>query len=119
MSNPEVKKLKVRTELYKNAHPRYKKSDAQPFIKRKKMNTRKKLRGNEICPYCGKRLSTYTATTDHIVPLSRGGTDDRENLILCCKKCNLEKGSMLLSEWFEYKFTDTHTDTVTDTQEEE
>ena len=117
MSNPEVKKLKARIQEYKDVHPEFRKSEALPFIKRKKMNTRKKLRGNELCPYCGKRLSTYTASTDHIVPLSRGGTNDRSNLVLCCKKCNREKGSKLLSEWFEY--TDTLTDTVADTQEEE
>lgn len=43
------------------------------------------------CRYClsdsGGRL-----TLDHIVPVSRGGTNAPSNLVTCCKKCNLAKG---------------------------
>jgi hypothetical protein len=34
-------------------------------------------------------------TTDHIVPLSRGGGNHQENLQVMCKKCNGEKGCHL------------------------
>ena len=36
---------------------------------------------------------------DHIVPLSRGGLHEYGNLQCLCKRCNLSKGSKLMSEW--------------------
>jgi len=40
------------------------------------------------CLYCGER---NLLTIDHIIPLSKGGSDDPENKILCCLKCNMSK----------------------------
>jgi 5-methylcytosine-specific restriction endonuclease McrA len=28
---------------------------------------------------------------DHIVPLKRGGSDDTDNLVACCRSCNIRK----------------------------
>lgn len=36
---------------------------------------------------------------DHVIPRSRGGTDDMDNLAVSCAPCNLSKGDKLLSEW--------------------
>ena len=36
---------------------------------------------------------------DHIVPLSRDGTNWPDNLQLLCKVCNCSKGDKLMSEW--------------------
>ena len=99
MANPEIEKLKQRTAEYKRTHPEYD-VPVQPLPpRRKKQNTRKRLTGREVCAYCGVKLSKYTATIDHVIPLSRGGTDFKGNLVWCCKKCNQNKGSKLLSEW--------------------
>ena len=40
------------------------------------------------CAYCGDPAPTQV---DHIMPRSRGGTDDRANLAPACKGCNMEK----------------------------
>ena len=34
-----------------------------------------------------------SATVDHIIPKSRGGTNSPINTVLCCRKCNNEKGN--------------------------
>ena len=47
------------------------------------------------CAYCG---GAYEAI-DHVVPLSRGGTNYIANIRPCCTTCNSSKGSKLLSEW--------------------
>jgi 5-methylcytosine-specific restriction endonuclease McrA len=43
--------------------------------------------GNE-CVYCG---SSKNLTLDHVIPKSRGGTNDWTNLVTSCLKCNLKK----------------------------
>lgn len=49
------------------------------------------------CAYCG-RLG-QRLHIEHIIPVVRGGPSDPFNLCLACRRCNLNKGSKLLSEW--------------------
>lgn len=43
------------------------------------------------CKYCGKQLTRFTATLDHIVPVAKGGENSYENLITACLSCNSQK----------------------------
>lgn len=43
------------------------------------------------CIYCGRPISEYNATLDHIIPMSRGGYNEDENLVVSCKECNFMK----------------------------
>ena len=43
------------------------------------------------CPYCRRRINHQSANKDHITPISRGGTKDRENLQITCHECNQAK----------------------------
>jgi 5-methylcytosine-specific restriction endonuclease McrA len=36
------------------------------------------------------------ATVDHVVPKSKGGSDNFDNLQLLCRKCNNDKGDTIL-----------------------
>jgi hypothetical protein len=47
------------------------------------------------CRYCGDEANTV----DHVVPLSRGGTNDLSNLTPACKPCNSSKRDRLVEEW--------------------
>lgn len=49
------------------------------------------------CLWCGRVLSSYHI--DHIIPLSKGGSNLESNLCVCCPSCNLSKGSKLPGEW--------------------
>ena len=44
-----------------------------------------------ICHYCKGKFSKTELTLDHIVPLARGGRSTRGNMVVCCRKCNMEK----------------------------
>lgn len=44
------------------------------------------------CVYCG---STENLHFDHIIPFSKGGATNVENLQLLCQKCNLEKSNKI------------------------
>lgn len=46
------------------------------------------------CVYCGNLVSPATATWEHIIPLSKGGTNYQSNKKTCCNKCNNMRGSL-------------------------
>lgn len=47
------------------------------------------------CQICRERFPWEELSIDHIIPLSKGGTHDRFNLQLACKRCNAKKGSKI------------------------
>lgn len=49
------------------------------------------------CAYCGEKPERLDP--DHVVPLSRGGTDTPSNLLPACMLCNSSKCAMTLPEW--------------------
>jgi len=51
------------------------------------------------CVGCGVLLSTVKVHRDHIVPLSKGGSNTIENLQPLCVTCNLSKGDKDMAEW--------------------
>ncbi|MEU0071293.1 HNH endonuclease signature motif containing protein [Streptomyces sp. NPDC006332] len=51
------------------------------------------LADNPVCSICYSRPAE---TADHIVPLSRGGTNDIENLRPACGPCNFSRGNRTL-----------------------
>lgn len=50
------------------------------------------------CQYCGKMAPDVILHVDHIVPVSKGGTNDILNLVTSCKDCNLGKGARKLDD---------------------
>ena len=48
---------------------------------------------NGICAICGKPIYKTNYTVDHILPLSRGGTNAQKNLRAVHEKCNKLKGN--------------------------
>ena len=55
-----------------------------------------------ICHYCGGSFPADALTMDHIIPLSRGGTSERFNIVPACKDCNNKKKNLLPVEWEEF-----------------
>lgn len=47
------------------------------------------------CQYCGRSAPSVELHVDHVVPVSKGGTNDRENLAAACVDCNLGKGARI------------------------
>ena len=54
-------------------------------------------RDDFTCGYCGQRGGRLEC--DHVVPVSRGGSNDDGNLITACFSCNRDKSNKLISEW--------------------
>lgn len=51
-------------------------------------------RDRGVCAYCGERASSL----DHVIPRSRGGRHDWDNVVACCIRCNGRKGNQLLAD---------------------
>ena len=51
----------------------------------------KDLLAKGICYYCKEKFPRTELTIDHIVPVARGGRSTRGNMVVCCRKCNMEK----------------------------
>jgi 5-methylcytosine-specific restriction endonuclease McrA len=54
------------------------------------------------CYYCGRSVQPGALTMDHLVPLIRGGTSSKGNVVPACKSCNNKKKHLLPIEWEEY-----------------
>ena len=48
-----------------------------------------------ICALCGKPMTQWNRTIDHIIPVSKGGGNNKRNIRYVHKNCNQLKGNML------------------------
>lgn len=51
-----------------------------------------------MCYYCQEKTDGKYHV-EHVIPLSRGGSNGPENIVISCPKCNLEKGTKMPHEW--------------------
>jgi len=101
--NPEILAMKKRIEAKKREDDDKKQKLKKVFVSRTVKRTAPTLKCvpvNTYCVYCGKLLDTTSATIDHVIPLSRGGTNTIGNRVYACVECNSSKADMLLPEWY-------------------
>ena len=53
------------------------------------------LRDKFTCQYCNKPFSATELTFDHVVPRSKGGKTNWENVVAACTKCNFYKANKM------------------------
>jgi 5-methylcytosine-specific restriction endonuclease McrA len=52
------------------------------------------------CWYCGQMMNPWRDfSIDHVIPVSENGTTDFDNLVPCCRRCNLLKSHKSMSEF--------------------
>ena len=71
-------------------------------FRRQVTNTFLFARDGYSCQYCGRHQDALRPreylTRDHLVPQSRGGTNEWTNVITACSTCNTRKGNRLTDE---------------------
>lgn len=105
-----LEKLREKNRLYARNNPEKMKAHTR--------NRRARLRGSTgkhtaqdvlnklqeqggACFYCGCDV-TVNHTVDHYVPVSKGGSNGPENIVIACQKCNYSKQDKLPGEFFKY-----------------
>lgn len=78
---------------------------AQSYRGTRAITVEKKIRiferDERTCRYCGHHPSARGRNRlelDHVIPWSRGGTNDEDNLVTACHDCNMTKRDLLLDE---------------------
>lgn len=56
-------------------------------------------RYNGRCAICGKPVTRKDMTISHKIPLSRGGDNGMDNLMLSCWECNHAKNNLTMEEF--------------------
>lgn len=110
-------KVRCSFEEWKSRHPEYQKNRdanrrANPeeyakILHSNKLNKRKRrsagsLAAHEViellkrpCEYC----NGVATEVDHIIPISRGGSNTIDNVVPCCRVCNARKNNRTKDEW--------------------
>jgi 5-methylcytosine-specific restriction endonuclease McrA len=105
--NPE--KVKNAVKRWSLANPERVRINNQAYLARKKGAAIKDFTNhdwktllrifNYHCAYCGRSQEEVKLTTDHIVPISRGGDHTVTNIVPACGSCNSKKKNKTLEEW--------------------
>jgi YHS domain-containing protein len=69
----------------------------------KEIQARLSLFGDNVCCYCLKTCDSknpHDCTTEHLVPISKGGDNSLTNLFRACGNCNYKKMDTDWREWF-------------------
>ncbi|AYW50206.1 HNH endonuclease [Tetragenococcus halophilus] len=67
----------------------------------KKLSKKVFERDHYTCSYCGQVGGILEV--DHIVPFSKGGSDDISNLCTSCRKCNRQKKDKSIEEFLNWR----------------
>ena len=92
-ANPEKRRALDQRRRARNAN-------AQGTHTAEQLKARFDYHGNK-CVYCN---STGNLHADHMIPLSRGGTNFASNMVPACGSCNRSKGAKTPIEFAEYTF---------------
>ena len=57
-----------------------------------------------VCAHCGKPIEFTEATLDHIIPLSKGGINTRDNYAILCEPCNKAKTNYIIDPEYYFKY---------------
>jgi len=88
--NEKFNKLKKEIQLFESVETQIEKSSREPIPEQVRFSVWRRDEGK--CVQCG---SNKDLEFDHIIPVSKGGSNTERNLQLLCEKCNREKSAKI------------------------
>lgn len=65
------------------------------------------LKSHSRCAHCGRPVHIGSNfSIEHVIPLSKGGTNELSNLVALCKECNKEKSDLVVDPKVYYPYLD-------------
>ena len=108
--------VNLKSKQYAKANPKSvrdrasrRKSLANSFIPSDELKTRLFSEQNGMCALCcetmdkASLLDSLVLQVEHLTPVSRGGTNDEENLVLAHRSCNQEKKQKTIPEYIAWR----------------
>ena len=70
------------------------------------LNQKKKMlaKSDGKCSHCGRTIDLKSMTVEHVIPLSKGGTNDLSNTVALCSRCNKIKRNYVTEPQFFYHY---------------
>ena len=69
---------------------------AERWNQKRRLRLRRRLfRSDPHCYWCHVRLLLREATLDHVIPLSKDGSNSQDNQVLACDACNQDRKNKL------------------------
>ena len=70
------------------------------------LNQKKKMlqKSDGKCSHCGISIDLKNMTVEHVIPLSKGGTNELSNTVALCSKCNKIKRNYVTEPQFFYTY---------------
>jgi len=94
---------------------------AEPFTETKELRNISRIiprgRDNNVCQLCSKSILDRDVHFDHIIPWSKGGSSDENNIRILCPECNLKRGNDFESELLVLDFNELANGLIDLTQE--
>lgn len=82
---------------------RHKIEERKSFTKDEKIFILDKSKG--MCSHCGKKLTIGDDfTVEHVIPISKGGTNEHWNIVALCEDCNKDKSNDIINPVDYYKY---------------
>lgn len=78
---------------------RAKRAKAKGTHNNKDIKTKLWLQDNK-CYWCFEDLNKNKYEIDHVVPLSKGGSNCKDNIVISCNLCNRQKHSQFVLDWY-------------------
>lgn len=76
------------------------------------------LRDRWVCQYCTNVFKTHELTFDHVIPRSRGGRTEWENIVTACQGCNTKKGNRMPHECDMFPMSEPYQPSIFELQEQ-
>lgn len=101
MQTPAAQELEKKRKLnYYYSHFSKKYNLYNPNAYKVTLSDIRQLYSSDSCFYCNKKLTESEKTVDHKIPVSKGGTNEMQNLVIACQNCNSKKNN---KTYIEYK----------------
>lgn len=99
MPNNATSEIPEALEIFRKALRKYGRDTNESFVKRSLVRAAIWSKTDGHCWYCGKHCNPWLDfSVDHVIPTVNNGDVSFENLVPCCRRCNLRKHSRSLEE---------------------